>query len=65
MPLGKQQIQDIANGVPGAIERALKLAKVKIATYTEDNTCRCSPIQQHQMQEQHWQRQQTEDIQAS
>jgi hypothetical protein len=48
MPLSKQHIQDIANGVPGAIERALKLAKGKIATYTEDNMCRCSPHQQQQ-----------------
>jgi hypothetical protein len=39
--LSKAHMQDIANGVPGAIERALKLAKVKIAAYQDDGPPRC------------------------
>lgn len=32
--LSKQDCEDIANAVPGAIERVLKLARIKLASYT-------------------------------
>jgi hypothetical protein len=34
--LDKQECQDIANAVPGSVERALKLLKQKISSYVED-----------------------------
>lgn len=36
MQLTKQEMNDAATGVPGAIESILKVLKVKIANYQED-----------------------------
>lgn len=43
----RQDCEDIANAVPGAVERVLKLVKVKIAGYTDGspvNTPRCGSV---------------------
>jgi hypothetical protein len=39
--LSKQDCQDIANAVPGAIERVLKLARIRLASYTGGDLDRC------------------------
>jgi hypothetical protein len=44
MHLTKQHMSDIANVTPGAIERALKLLKIRLAGYTEESISAGSPL---------------------
>lgn len=44
MQLTKQHVTDIANVTPGAIERALKLLKIRLAGCTEEGLVAGSPI---------------------
>lgn len=44
MQLTKQHMSDIANVAPGAIERALKLLKIRLAGCTEESLAAGSPL---------------------
>ncbi|KAF8060531.1 Spef1 [Scenedesmus sp. PABB004] len=43
MQLSREHMQEIATGVPGAIEEALRVLKVKIASFQEDGSGRTTP----------------------
>jgi hypothetical protein len=54
MQLTKQHMSEIANVTPGAIERALKLLKIRLAGYTEESYSAGSPLRWVGERRQQW-----------